>query len=200
MYVGADAGVNAHGADVGAETAVTFDQIDGVLAALHQSPQIPVQVLLVAEHAAEVVAGAGGVGADGHIVKARRTADALVKGAVPAAGIDPQRLPGGRGLAYLAGGVHGGFGHIDLVCFLAAGKDLLRPAAHQLRLVLAAGGGIDDKQMFHFRSSPLLRYIKRSHLIMPLYSLRFLSAGRPKQRSNSVWEDSRYSCQFRLWA
>ena len=33
-----------------------------------------------------------------------------------------------------------------------------------------------------------LPYMKRSHLSIPLYSLRFLSAVRPKHRSNSVWE------------
>ncbi len=32
--------------------------------------------------------------------------------------------------------------------------------------------------------------MNKSHFIMPLYSFRFLSAGRPKARSNSVWEDS----------
>ena len=32
--------------------------------------------------------------------------------------------------------------------------------------------------------------MKTSHFNMPLYSFRFLSAGRPKQRSNSVWEES----------
>ena len=191
MHVRTDAGVNPHGTDVGAVAAVALDQIDGVLAALHQSPQIPVQILLLPKHAAEVIAGAGGVGADGHIGKARRAADALVEGAVPAAGVDPQRLPGLRGPADLAGSVHGGLGHIDLIADFPAGKDLLHLAAHQLRLVLAAGGGIDDKKMLHFFPSPLFRYMKRSHLIMPLYSLRFLSAGRPKQRSNSVWEDSR---------
>ena len=35
-----------------------------------------------------------------------------------------------------------------------------------------------------------LSYWNSSHLSMPLYSLRFLSAGRPKVRSNSVWEES----------
>ena len=35
------------------------------------------------------------------------------------------------------------------------------------------------------------KYMNSWHGIMPLYSFRFLSAGRPKQRSNSVWEDSR---------
>ena len=37
--------------------------------------------------------------------------------------------------------------------------------------------------------------MKKSHLIMPLYSFRFLSAGRPNVRSNSVWEDSTSTCQ-----
>ena len=38
--------------------------------------------------------------------------------------------------------------------------------------------------------SSYLPYWNRSHLSMPLYSLRFLSAVRPKVRSNSVWEES----------
>ena len=37
--------------------------------------------------------------------------------------------------------------------------------------------------------------MNKSHFIMPLYSFRFLSAGRPKARSNSVWEDSTSTSQ-----
>ena len=45
----------------------------------------------------------------------------------------------------------------------------------------------DNKVVRFHVGYTLFPYMNTSHLIMPLYSLRFLSAGRPKQRSNSVW-------------
>ena len=167
MHLGADARVDAHGADVGAVTAVALDEVDRALHPVEQGVQIAKQLLFRAEHAAEVVAGAGGEGADRHVLAKRRAADALVEGPVAPAGVDTQALAAFRLPADLPRGVHGSAGHIDLIRLLPAPEGLPRAGADLIGLVAAAGDGIDDEQVLHF-VCPLSMYIKRSHLIMPL--------------------------------
>ena len=149
MDAGADAGVDAHRADIGAVTPVAVDQVNGVLPALQQRVQIPVHVLLVAEHAAEVVAGAGGEGADGHVVKLGRAENTLVEGTITAAGVYPDVPAGGGLLLYFLRGVHGGFGDVDLHLALPAGKGFLHLLPNLAGPVFSSRGGVDDEQMLH---------------------------------------------------
>ena len=149
MDAGADAGVDAHRADIGAVPPVAVDQVNGVLPALHQGVQIPVHVLLVAKHAAEVVAGTGGEGADGHIRELGRAENALVESAVASTGVDPERPAGGGLLFYLFRGVHGGFGDVDLHVLIPAGKGFLHFFPDFAGPVFSSRGGVDDEQMFH---------------------------------------------------
>ena len=69
-----------------------------------QRVEIAEQILFRAEHAAEIVARAGGEGADRRVRKAHDAGGALVEGAVASAGVDAQRLSvGGLGADLLRG-------------------------------------------------------------------------------------------------
>ena len=196
MYACAYTRVDADGADVRTVTAVAVDNVDRVLEAVQQRARIAIEIHLVAEHAAEIVAGAGGEWGDGNVPAADRAADALVEGAVSAAGVGADVLAGRCLGLYLFGRVQRRACDVYLILPLARGKGLFDLGANLACTILAAGSGVDDEQMLHiFILIPTLlsylKYMKRSHFIMPLYSLRFLSACLPKQRSNSVCEESR---------
>ena len=150
MYIGTDARVDADRADVCAVAAAAVDQIYGVEGPVDQSVKVLEERAFLAEHAAEVVAGAGGEGGDRHILQQRRAVDALVEGAVSAAGVDAQFLPSGGLTADLLRRVHRGFGHVDL-CLAAVPKRPGDLRTNAFGLVAASGDGIDDKQMLHFR-------------------------------------------------
>ena len=112
--------------------------------------EIAEEILLRAEHAAEVVARPGGEGADRRVGHPHDAGSALVEGAVAAAGVDAQRLPvRGLGADFLRG-IQRRLRDIDLDFLLRA----LGKGGHDLRTdeiapVPAARDGIDDKQMFH---------------------------------------------------
>ena len=145
MHFGADARVDAHGADIDAEATVTVDQIDRLLRAVQAGLQIAEQVFFRAEHAAKIVAGADGEGADCHIFPLRRTADAFVEGAVTAAGVNPQGLTALRLFADFAGGVHRRRRHIDFKAVRTAAKGALDHGANLVAFVAAAGDGVDNE-------------------------------------------------------
>ena len=173
MYACADARVDADGTDVRAVTAVAVDDVDRVLEAVQQSARVTIEILLVAEHAAEIVAGAGGEGGDGDIFAADCAADAFVEGAVSTAGVGADVLAGsGLGL-YLFGRVERRTCDVYLILPLTRGKGFLDLGANLACTILAAGSGVDDEQMLHsFILIPTLlsylKYMKRSHFIMPL--------------------------------
>ena len=125
VHLGADARVDADGADVGAVAAVAVDEVDGPLRPAKQGAEIAEEILFLPEHAAEVVARAGGVGTYRDVLEQRRAADTLVEGAVAPAGVDAQMIAVLRLFADLLGGVHRGRGHIDLVFVRAVPQRLL---------------------------------------------------------------------------
>ena len=149
MDADADARIDADRADVRAPAAVAVDKVDGVLRAGEQGVEIPVQALLLPEHAAEVVAGPGGEGAHGCVLKQGRAAHALVEGPVAPAGIDAQPIAHRGVLPDLVRRVHRGAGHIDLVCISPVCKRRPHSPGHVGALVRAAGHGIHDKKMLH---------------------------------------------------
>ena len=123
-----------------------------MLTAAQECAEIAEHVLFLAEHTAEVIACAGGEWADGDVIQPCRTADALIEGAVPAAGVDVQLfIFGGVGL-YLAGGVHGSFGDVNFIC-IAAGLKMRKGGVDTLGnycgFIAAAGSGVDYKKMLH---------------------------------------------------
>ena len=64
---GADARVDADGADVDSLAPVAVDQVDGVHVPVQNRIQIAEQLLFRPEGPAEIVAGTGGKGTDGHV-------------------------------------------------------------------------------------------------------------------------------------
>ena len=115
-----------------------------------QRVEIAEEVLLRAEHTAEVVARAGGEGADRHVCKSHGAGGAFVEGPVSAAGIDAE-LFSVRGLgADLLRSVQRGLRDVDLDLLfrkLRESRDDLR--SDLVGLVAPSRGGIDDKQMLH---------------------------------------------------
>ena len=173
MYARTDARVDADGTDVRTVTAVAVDNVDRVLEAVQQRARIAIEIHLVAEHAAEIVAGAGGEWGDGNVLAADRAADALVEGAVSAAGVGADVLAGRCLGLYLFGRVQRRACDVYLILPLARGKGLFDLGANLACTILAAGSGVDDEQMLHiFILIPTLlsylKYMKRSHFIMPL--------------------------------
>ena len=145
----ADARVYPDGAYVGAPAAVAVDEVDGALTAVKQRVKVAVHIRLLAEHTAEVVACAGGEGADRNVRKLRRAAHALVEGAVAAAGVHAQMLAGGGLRADLGRRVHRGARDVYLKLPAALGKRGLHLCPDGIRRVAPAGRGIDDKNMLH---------------------------------------------------
>ena len=148
---GADAGVDADRADVDAVGAVAGNQVDFVHGAVQQGVQVAEEVRVGAEHAAEVVAGAGGEGADRNVLLKRGAAHALVEGAVAAAGVHAELLAVRRVEPDFARGVPGAAGHVDLIGFLPGPECSLNAGADFFGGVDASGFGIYDEQMFHWR-------------------------------------------------
>ena len=138
-----------------------------MLPAVEQGLQIAEAVLFLAEHPAEIVACAGGEGGGGHVGQPGRAVDALVEGAVAAAGVDPQMLAEGRLVTDFLHRIHRRFRHIDLKLVGACAEGGLDLLPHVPGAVFSAGDGIDDKQVLHL-AFLLSVYMKRSHLIMPL--------------------------------
>ena len=149
MHGRADARVYPDGAYVGAPAAVAVDEVDGALTAVKQRVKVAVHIRLLAEHAAEVVARAGGEGADRNVRKLRRAAHALVEGAVAAAGVHAQMLAGGGLRTNLGRRVHRGARDVYLKLPAALGKRGLHLCPDGIRRVVPAGRGIDDKNMLH---------------------------------------------------
>ena len=146
-----DARVDADRADIHAVAAVAGDRVDRVHASRKQRVKITEQILLAAEHAAEVVACPGGVGADRDVGLSHGAGGALVKGAVSAAGVYAQLLSALRFGTDLCRRVLRRLCHIDfpfLIPALGKGRDDL--CADLLGLIASSCDGVDDEQMLHF--------------------------------------------------
>ena len=88
MYVGANSGVNAYTADINAVASVAVYKIYGVYTALGQCFQISVKLAFLAEHAAEIIACAGGEGGNSYIIQHCTAADTFVECSIAAAGVN----------------------------------------------------------------------------------------------------------------
>ncbi len=150
--LGGHPGINAGADHVQPQQPVALHQIKGGLGAILEGGQIaePLPGPL-AENTQEVVSCANGHMGDGGVGTARRPVHHLVEGAVPAAGVEPDRLPGLSGPAGKLPGVPGLPGIAELI--LTAGKDPLDLGLQPLDAFAPAGGGIDDKKMSHWNSS-----------------------------------------------
>jgi hypothetical protein len=181
-----DTGVDPDGADVGTVAAVAGDQVDLTHLAVEHCVQIPEESGVCPEHPAEVISGSYRERTDGDTRQKCSTADTLVEGSVSAAGIDPERFSGGSLQADFFGGIAGGFGDIELPGICTMVKSPLYAPEEVSGGIPASGDGIDDEQMLHdpvpscnnlnelqgypirLLSSCYLKYMKRSHLIIPL--------------------------------
>ena len=129
--------------------AVALDGVQGELGAVEKILRVGEQGGGVPEVLQEVVAGAHGDAGHGGVGEADDPVGHLVDGAVAAAGIEPQVLPGlGHGAGGL-GGVARPLGEEALHLQAVAGLEALGHL-HQLhRGVPLPGGGIDDEYMLH---------------------------------------------------
>ena len=88
--------------------------------AVQQSIQISKELLLISEHPAEIVAGAGREGTDRNILEQRGAVHAFIEGPVSTAGVDPQFLAAGRVAADLVDRVQRSARHIDFIIIAPA--------------------------------------------------------------------------------
>ena len=149
VHLGADARVDADGADVDRVAPAALHHVERTHFAAHEIAQVEKAVLFLAEHFDEVVARAAGEVGHGDVIVPDGAVDALVERAVAAAGIYPQLLAGsGLGLD-LRARIHGRGRDVDLIGVRAALEREARLLGHVFMPVLAAGDGVDDEQMFH---------------------------------------------------
>ena len=160
VHLGADARVDADGADVDRVAPAALHHVERTHFAAHEIAQVKKAILFLAEHFDEVVARAAGEVGHGDVIVPDGAVDALVERAVAsgcgkstllylAAGIYPQLLAGsGLGLD-LRARIHGRGRDVDLIGVRAALEREARLLGHVFMPVLAAGDGVDDEQMFH---------------------------------------------------
>ena len=152
MHVRAHARIQTHGADVDGVAVVAPDYVYGPHLARHQLGQVEEPVLLVAEHADEVVARAAGEVRHGRVW--RGAVYALVERAVAAAGVDAQVAVGLRVLPYLPAGVHGRAGdvYLKLVPLTHEGRQAVHRLVYKPQLILRlllAGDRVDYEKVLH---------------------------------------------------
>ena len=145
MHVHTDARVDADGADVCAVAVVAADKVNVMLTSAHESAEVAVQILFLAEHTAEVVARAGGEGTHGDVFKPDRAADALVEGAVAPAGVNTETVVHGSVLTNFAGSIHCAFGDVNFIVCVEISEHILDLGAHFFGAVLAARRRINNK-------------------------------------------------------
>ena len=151
MHLGADARVDADGADVERVAAAALHDVKRAHFAVHEIGEVGKAGLFLAEHLDKVVAGAAGEVGHSDVIVPDGTVDALVERAVAAAGVHPQLLAGGGFRQDLCARIHRRGGDVDLVGVRAVLERETRLLGHVCMPVLAAGDGVDDEQMFHTR-------------------------------------------------
>ena len=146
---GADAGIEAHGADVqGVVIPLAADQVKGGNVAVQE----PVQILespRLGEDLDKIIAGAARKMGDGGVAEAGGAVDHLIERSVTAAGVDAHRVAGGSRRAGDLRAVAGRAGHQNLIGQTALVAGIADKLGEFAGLVVFSRRRIDDKQMFH---------------------------------------------------
>ena len=150
--VGADAGIQTHGADVQGVVVVAADHVEGDFPGVQQPLQIGKGGGFT-EEPDEIVPAAPGIGGDGQIGKSRRAGCDLVQRAVAAAGVDAVLLPGFSRFPGDAAAFSRSLGYLDAVVKPPGIAAFHNGGGVLLRVIPAACRRVDDEQVFHFLSS-----------------------------------------------
>ena len=154
MYVPGHPGVDAGAGDGQGHPAIDVDGVHGELGAVPQVLGVPELVHIAAEVFQEVVAGAHGDHAHGGVVIADDAVCHLVDGAVAAAGVKPQGLPGLTELLGDLGGVALFFGEDALHVQTVSRPQVIGHFIDPLAAVIFPRGGVDDKDVLHCSTLP----------------------------------------------
>ena len=150
--VGADAGIQTHGADVQGVVVVAADHVEGDFFGVQQPFQIG-ESGRFAEEPDKVVSAAAGIGGDGQIGKSRSPRRDFVQGAVAAAGVDAVFFPGLSRFPGDAAAFSRSLGYLNAVVKPPGIAAFHNGGGVLLRVIPAARSRVDDEQVFHFLSS-----------------------------------------------
>ena len=155
MYVPGHPGVDAGAGDGQGHPAIDVDGVHGELGAVPQVLGVPELVQVVAEVFQKVVAGAHRDHAHGGVVVADDAVCHLVDGAVAAAGVKPQGLPGLTEFLGDLGGVALFFGEDALHVQTVSRPQMLSHFIDPLAAVIFPRSGVDDKDVLHSGALPV---------------------------------------------
>ena len=153
-HVFADVGIQSGAAHIGRPGTVEPDEVDQVL--LAGDLRLQIGKIVAGKAADKIVAGAAGNDPQSGVGAAGQPLQDLVHGAVAAAAVKAQTLPPGCGTAFpdKAGGIAHTGGQVNLHLLLPSGKQRVNAGNKGDGDIGFAGGGVDDKDVFHRAEAP----------------------------------------------